>query len=164
MFVFAHLFPDISIKSSKFHFWSLKTLFSYDFALFLVNDCQGIEKLQCKTALGLNIPLIYLRHMKVSWIKAYQISCLFILISMYPRPEEQIWLEMYQVKRFIDMKQSPLFMFYFYQVGFCSVSFIADEYSIYHFRIMIKDLSISFSRVIIVQDFKTVTFNVTFNF
>ena len=32
----------------------------------------------------------------------------------------------------------------------------ANEYSIYHFCIMIKDLSISFSRVIIVLDFKTV--------
>ena len=30
---------------------------------------------------------------------------------MYPRPEQQILLEMYQMKRFIDMKQSPLPMF-----------------------------------------------------
>ena len=42
--------------------------------------------------------------------------------------------------------------FCFYQLGLCSVSFTANEYSIYHFCIMIKDLSISFSRVIIVQE------------
>ena len=69
---------------------------------------------------------------------------------------------MYQMKRFIDMKRSPLSMFCFYQVGLCSVSYIANDYSIYDFCIMIKDLSIFFSRVIIVQDFKTVTFNVLF--
>ena len=28
----------------------------------------------------------------------------------------------------------------FYRTGLCSVSYIADEYSIYHFCIMIKDL------------------------
>ena len=52
----------------------------------------------------------------------------------------------------------PLSTFLFYQVGFCLVSYIANEYSIC--CIMIKDLSISFSRVIIVQDVKTATFNV----
>ena len=44
----------------------------------------------------------------------------------------------------------------------CTVSYTANEYSIYHFRLMIKDFSISFSRVIIVQDFETVTFYVLF--
>ena len=78
---------------------------------------------------------------------------------MYPRPEQQLWLEMYQMKRFIDMERSPLSMFCFYQVGLCSVSYIANEYSIYHFCILVKDLFFSFSRVIIVQDLKTVTFN-----
>ena len=62
---------------------------------------------------------------------------------------------MYQMKRFIDMEQSPLSMFLFF-----SVSYTANEYSIYHFCFMIKDFSISFSRVIIVQDFETVTFYV----
>ena len=37
-------------------------------------------------------------------------------------------------------------------------SYTANEYSIYHFCIMTKDFSISFSRVIIVQDFETITF------
>ena len=40
----------------------------------------------------------------------------------------------------------------------CSVSYIANEYSIYYFCVMIKDLSIFFSGVIIVQGIKTVTF------
>ena len=52
---------------------------------------------------------------------------------------------MYQMKRFIiDMEQSPLSMFCFHQFGLCSVTYTANEYSIYHFSIMIKDFSISF--------------------
>ena len=66
---------------------------------------------------------------------------------------------MYQMKRCIDMEQSPLCMFCFYQLGLCSVSYTANEYFIYHFYII---MSISFSRVIIVQDFETVTFYVLF--
>ena len=54
------------------------------------------------------------------------------------------------------MEQSPLSIFFcFYQLGLCSVTYTANEYFIYHFGVMIKDFSISFSRVIIVQDFKT---------
>ena len=45
-----------------------------------------------------------------------------------------------------------------YQLGLCSVGYTANEYSIYHFCIIIKDFFISFLRVIIVQDFETVTF------
>ena len=44
----------------------------------------------------------------------------------------------------------------------CSVSYAANEYSIYHCCIIVKDFFISFSRVIIVQDFETVTFYVLF--
>ena len=67
-------------------------------------------------------------------------------------------------KRFIDMEHSLclLVCFCFYQLGLCSVSYIANEYSIYHFCIIIKDFFISFSRVIIVQDFETVTFYALF--
>ena len=72
---------------------------------------------------------------------------------------------MYQMKRFIDMEHSlrlPV-CFCFYQLGLCSVSYTANEYSIYHFCIIIKDFFISFSTVIIiVQDFETVTFYVLF--
>ena len=53
------------------------------------------------------------------------------------------------------MEQSLLSMFLLYQLGLCSVSYTGNEYSIYHFSIMMKDFSISFSRVIIVQDFET---------
>ena len=69
---------------------------------------------------------------------------------------------MYQMKRFIDMEHSlclPV-CFCFYQLSLCAVSYTAKEYSIYHFRIVIKDFFIS--RVIIVQDFETVTFYVLF--
>ena len=40
--------------------------------------------------------------------------------------------------------------FCFYQLDLCSVSYTANEYSIYHFCMMIKGFPISFSRVIIV--------------
>ena len=52
--------------------------------------------------------------------------------------------------------------FCFYLFGLCSVSYTVNKYSIYHFCIIIKDCFISFSRVIIVQDFETVTFYVLF--
>ena len=76
-----------------------------------------------------------------------------------------IWLEMYQMKSFIEMGQSPLFMLlfissWFDKTGIYSVSYITDEYYINHFGIMIIGSSIPFSRVIIIQDFKTVIFNV----
>ena len=73
---------------------------------------------------------------------------------------------MYQMKRFIiDMEQSPLsIVFCFYQLGLCLVTYTANEYSIYHFCVMIKDFSISSSRVIIVQDFETVIFYASFGY
>ena len=46
----------------------------------------------------------------------------------------------------------------------CSVSYTANKYSIYHCCMIIKDFFISFSRVIIVQDFETVTFYVLFEY
>ena len=54
--------------------------------------------------------------------------------------------EMYQMKRFIiDMEQSPLSIFScFYQLGLCSVTYTANEYSIYHFCVMIKDFPFLF--------------------
>ena len=45
---------------------------------------------------------------------------------------------------------------------FSHLCYTANEYSIYHFCVMIKDFSISFSRVIIVQGFETVIFYVIF--
>ena len=46
----------------------------------------------------------------------------------------------------IDMEHSlclPV-CFCFYQLGLCSVSYTANEYSIYHFSIIIEDFLISF--------------------
>ena len=69
------------------------------------------------------------------------------------------------MKRFIDMEYSlclPV-CFCLYQLGLCSVSYTTNELlSFYHFCINIKDFFISFLRVIIVQDFETVTFYVLF--
>ena len=64
------------------------------------------------------------------------------------------------MKRFVDMEHSPLSMFLLLSVWFELVSYTAND-SIYHFCIMIKDFHF-FSGVIVVQDFKTVTFYVLF--
>ena len=51
---------------------------------------------------------------------------------------------MYQMKRFVDMEHSlclPV-CFCFYQLGLCSVSYTANEYSIYHFCIIKKAVAI----------------------
>ena len=66
---------------------------------------------------------------------------------------------MYQMKRFIDMEHSlclPV-CFCFYQLGLCSVRYTANEYSIYHFSIIIEDFFL-----IIVLDFEIITFYVLF--
>ena len=63
----------------------------------------------------------------------------------------------------IDIEQSPLSMILLLSIWLV-FSCTANEYSIYHFCFMIKDFSISFSRVIIVQDFETVTFYVLHTF
>ena len=88
----------------------------------------------------------------------------YIYFNVPPTRITDLGLEMYQIKSFIDMEHSlclPV-CFCFYQLGLCSVSYKANEYSIYHFCIIIKDFFISFSRVFIVQDFETVTFYVLF--
>ena len=55
-------------------------------------------------------------------------------------------MEMYQMKRFIDVhvERSPLSMFLLLSNVLCSVRYIAGKDSIYHFCVMIKDLSILF--------------------
>ena len=71
---------------------------------------------------------------------------------------------MYKMKRFTDMEYSlclPV-CFRFYRLGLYSVIYTANEYSICHFCIIIKDFFTSILRVIIVQDFETVTFYVLF--
>ena len=74
---------------------------------------------------------------------------------------------MCQMKRFIQFEQRFIHIWtvtFVYVFAFINlVSYTANEHSIYHFCIMMKDFSISFSRVIIVQDFnETVTFYVLF--
>ena len=46
----------------------------------------------------IEIPLIYFRHLKVSWIKTDQISCLFIITSIYPPYKTKgLTVEMYSL-------------------------------------------------------------------
>ena len=55
-----------------------------------------------------------------------------------------------------------VYVFASHQLGLCSVNYTADEYFIYHLCSVIKEFSISFPKLIIVQDFVTVTFYVLF--
>ena len=101
-----------------------------------------------------------------SWLVLNLLVFMFVYVyfNVPPTRITDLVIEMYQMKRFIDMKHSlclPV-CFCFYQLGLCSVSYTANEYSIYHFCINIKYFFISFSRVIIVQDFETVTSYVSF--
>ena len=71
------------------------------------------------------------------------------------------------MKIFIEMERLPLAMLlllssWFEETGIYSISYIPNKYSIYCFCRIMKDLSISLSRVIIIQDFKTRIFNVLF--
>ena len=43
-YVFAYLFPDIAIKSTKLHFHNYRKNFPNDFAHFPKNDCQSIKE------------------------------------------------------------------------------------------------------------------------
>ena len=53
------------------------------------------------------IPLICSRHLKVSWVKAYQMSCLLIFTSIYPltRPIG-LAVEMYRMKKLFDFLET----------------------------------------------------------
>ena len=66
------------------------------------------------------------------------------------------------MKRSFDIKQSPLSVFPF--INLVRVQSVIRQMNtpFNHFCITIKDFSISFSRVIIVQDFETVTFYALF--
>ena len=59
--------------------------------------------------LGLNIPFIYFRHIKVSWVKAYQFSLFLSSFQCTPEITELV-TEMYQMKKFIDIERSSLSM------------------------------------------------------
>ena len=62
-------------------------------------------------ALGLNIPFIYFTHIKVSCVKAYQISCLFIFISIYPLTRlKGLAVEMYRVKILLNWLETRIFV------------------------------------------------------
>ena len=74
---------------------------------------------------------------------------------------------MYQMKICIEMERLPLSMLlllscWLERTDIYSVCYINDEYSIYYFCFIMKKLTYRFffSREIITQDFKTVSFNV----
>ena len=48
--------------------------------------------------------LIHFGDLKVSWVKAYQISCLFIFTSIYPPTTGTLWNTIECCRGFEDMK------------------------------------------------------------
>ena len=60
------------------------------------------------------------------------------IFGLYPKSVFGLWtisdekFYCYETVTFVQV-------FCFYQVGLCSASYIANEYSIYHFSVMIKD-------------------------
>ena len=53
------------------------------------------------------IPLIYFRHLKVSWVKTYQMSCLLIFTSIYPLTKLiGLAVEMYRMKTLLDFLET----------------------------------------------------------
>ena len=104
MLVFAHLFLNISIKSSKLHFQSWKK-FPSMISLFFCKMTAEVLRNNC--AKGLKIPFIYFRHLKVSWFKAYQMSFLLLFTSIF-RLTRPIGLavEMYRMKRLLNFLET----------------------------------------------------------
>ena len=64
-------------------FSELEKIFSNDFALFLWSDCGGIKK-QLQRYEDWKFPWYILDISKLSWVKAYKISCLFNLLQYTP--------------------------------------------------------------------------------
>ena len=105
IFVFAHLFLDISIKSTKPHFQSWKN-FSATISLIFFKITAEVSRNNCsKRHENWKFPWYILNsHLKVSWVKAYQISSLFIFTSIYPLTKrlKGLAVEIYQMKRLLD--------------------------------------------------------------
>ena len=95
MLVFAHLFLDISMKLTKLHFQSWKK-FPPTISLFFCKMTAKVLRNNCTK-----------RHLKVSWVKAYQMSRLLIFTSIYPltRPIG-LALEMYRMKRLLKFLET----------------------------------------------------------
>ena len=90
-----------------------------------------------------------------SWLVLNMPVFMFVYITFNVPPTRITDL----VRNVSDEKNSHLCLcFCFCQLGLCSISYTANEYFIYHFCSLIKDFSISFSNMIIAQDFETVTF------
>ena len=103
-------------------------------------------------------------------LKAQSLLCLNLpvflfvaFISTYPDQNNRFGYKCIREKDLLIRTDRHLCLcFCSCQLGLYSVSYTTNKYSFYHFCIMIKAFSISFSRVIIVQDFETVTFYVLF--
>ena len=66
-----------------------------------------------------------------SWLVLNLLVFMFVYIHFnVPLTRITHLVEKYQMKRFINMEQSPLSMFLLFQLGLCSVSHTANEYSI----------------------------------
>ena len=95
--VFASLFLDISIKLTKLHFQSWKKI-PPTISLFLFEMKPEVLRNNCaKRDKDWRLP--FFRHLKVSWVKAYQMSCLLIFTPIHPLTRLiSLAVEMYRMK------------------------------------------------------------------
>ena len=101
MFVFEHLFPDISIKSTKLHFQSWRKI-SPTILLFFRKMTAEVSRNNCA--------LIYFRHLKVSWVNAKPFSLVRGYIEVKINTPE-IWLALTQLSlRCLKYIKAQLFL------------------------------------------------------
>ena len=91
--VLRNLFNSAKIYSSKFIFRRFGVYIFENFPPFVCEGSKILPKFWFAKGKGLKVtdahpyPPLYRSSPRVSWVKTYQISCLFIFISIYPRPE-----------------------------------------------------------------------------
>ena len=73
-------------------------------SLFFCRMTAEVSRNNCtKKHKNLKIALIYFRHLNVSWVKAYDILCLFIFTSIYPLARlKGLAVEMFRMKRLLN--------------------------------------------------------------
>ena len=87
--------------------------FSPTISLFFLKMTAEVSRNNCaKRHKAWRFPWVYFRHLKVSWVKAYHISCLFIFTSIYPLTRlKGLAVEIYRMKRLLNwLEVRTLFM------------------------------------------------------
>ena len=109
MFVFAHLFPDISIKSTKLHFQSWKK-FSPTISLFFHKMTAKVSRNNCaKRHEDWKFPCYIL---DISKLTGSKLTRLFIFTSIYSLTKRLkcLAVEMYKMKRLLNWLETHSFV------------------------------------------------------